>query len=166
MEKVNETQKGVKPNEATTRFAMLEELMPLMRERLAEGQRVRLSPMGVSMLPMLREGRDTVELSAPPKRLKRFDLPLYQRADGKYVLHRVVRVGKTYTCAGDNQTALEHGITHEQVIAVVTAFTRDGVTHTTNETGYRLYCRFRHYTRFPRRIWRGLKRRCKRMDKA
>lgn len=151
------------PQRVTHQFAQLDELMPLIRERLACGQRVKLSPMGVSMLPMLREGRDSVELSAPPERLKKYDLPLYRRADGKYILHRVIKVGERYTCMGDNQTVAEFGIAHEQVIAVVTAFTRDGKSHSVREMGYQFYCGFWHHTRFPRRAWRGIKRRLKRL---
>ena len=137
----------------------MDDLMPLMRERLAAGQSVCFSPKGVSMLPMLRQGRDTVTLSPITGKLKKYDLPLYQRSNGKYVLHRIVRVGETYTCSGDNQVVLEHGLTQEQMIAVVTAYTRDGKNHSVSSTGYRLYCRLWHHTRLIRRIWRGLRRR-------
>jgi hypothetical protein len=88
----------------------MEELMPLMKECLANGQSVTFSPHGVSMLPILREGRDTVTISAPPEKLKKYDIILYQRTNGKYVLHRIVGVGETYTCIGDNQFVLEKGI--------------------------------------------------------
>lgn len=101
----------------------LEQLMPIIRESLSQGKSVRFSPRGVSMLPMLRQGLDSVELSPLPERLKKYDLPLYQRRNGQYVLHRVVGVdGDTYTCIGDNQFELEHSVAHEQMIAVVTAF--------------------------------------------
>ena len=141
----------------------MEELMPLMRERLAAGQSVCFSPKGISMLPMLRQGRDTVTLSPITGKLKKYDLPLYQRANGKYVLHRIVHVGETYTCAGDNQVVLEYGLRQEQMIAVVTAYTRDGKPHSVNSIGYRLYCRLWHHTRLLRRIWRGLGRRMARL---
>lgn len=137
----------------------MDDLMPLMRERLAAGQSVCFTPKGVSMLPMLRQGRDTVTLSPITGKLKKYDLPLYQRSNGKYVLHRIVRVGETYTCSGDNQVVLEHGLTQEQMIAVVTAYTRDGKNHSVSSIGYRLYCRLWHHTRLIRRIWRGLRRR-------
>ena len=66
----------------------------------AAGQSVRFSPRGVSMLPMLRQGRDSVVLSPAPKQLRKYDLPLYRRDDGSYVLHRVVKAGQTYACMG------------------------------------------------------------------
>ena len=104
----------------------LEQLMPLIREYLAAGKTVKFSPRGISMLPMLRQGIDDVVLSPLPEKLKKYDLPLYQRDDGHFVLHRIVRVGETYTCVGDNQFELEHGLRHDQMIAVVTAFSRAG----------------------------------------
>ena len=137
----------------------MEELMPLIRERLASGQSVKFSPSGISMLPMIRQGRDEVILSSPPSRLKKYDIPLYQRENGKYILHRVVRVGETYTCIGDNQFVFEEGVSHESVIAVVSAFVRDGKMKSVNSLSYWLYCRMWHYSRYPRRKMRGLKNR-------
>lgn len=140
----------------------MEELVPLFQERLEAGQQVRFSPMGTSMLPMLRGGRDSVVLSPAPERLKKYDLALYRRDSGAYVLHRVTEAGQMYTCIGDNQFVYETGIRHDQVIAVVTAFCRKGRDHTVTERGYRLYCRLWHHSRplrhFCRRAYRWLKR--------
>lgn len=135
----------------------LDEAMPLFQEQFARGQSVQFSPRGTSMLPMLREGKDSVVLSPLSERLKKYDLPLYRRADGQYVLHRVVAAGETYTCVGDNQFVLEHGIEHGQLIAVVTAFTRAGRRWSTMHPAYRFYCRFWHFTRPVRRVWRMAK---------
>ena len=132
----------------------MEQLMPLIRERLEAGQSVRFSPRGISMLPMLREGIDSVVLSPLPEKLKKYDLPLYQRENGQYVLHRVVGVGNTYTCIGDNQHILERGVTHKQMIAVVTAFFRGEKQHSVTEPGYRLYCRLWYQGKRLRRFWR------------
>ena len=137
-----------------TMSVSMEALEPLFRERLAAGQQVRFSPMGTSMLPMLREGRDSVVLSPPPKKLRPFDLALYRRDSGAYVLHRITAVGQTYTCMGDNQFVSEHGLRHDQIIALVTGFRRNGRDHTVTEPGYRLYCFLWHYSRPLRRFWR------------
>ena len=117
------------------------------------------------MLPMIRQGKDSVSLSKPPEKLKKFDIPLYRRADGSFVLHRVVKVGKAYTCIGDNQFVYEKGIDHKQVIAVCTAITRDGKTMSVYSLKWRLYAILRHYSRFPRRVLRGLCRRIKKLLK-
>lgn len=156
------TTNNVKMNK---QVANMEDLMPLMRECLAEGKSVRFSPRGASMLPMLREGKDSVILSPVSGPLAKYDLPLYQRADGKYILHRIVGVTKrngvtTYTCMGDNQLTLEFGVRHEQVIAVVSGFYRGGKLHSVEESGYRLYARLwyqiRRVCRFVKRMARKI----------
>ncbi len=131
----------------------LQQVMPLIREQLAAGQSVRFSPMGTSMLPMLRQGMDAVVLSPLPPKLKKYDLPLYQRENGQFVLHRIVAVGDTYTCVGDNQFVRESMVTQEQMIALVTAFTRGKKTYHVQYLPYRLYCRFWHYSRPVRHLW-------------
>lgn len=133
--------------------------MPLIREKLAAGQTVQLSPVGISMLPMLRQGRDCVILKPISGRLRKYDIPLYQRDDGHYVLHRIVKAAETYTCVGDNQFQEETGVRQDQLIAVVDGFTRDGDYRSVDALSYRAYCRFWHYTRPVRWLYRGFKRR-------
>ena len=137
-----------------TKTTQLKEWMPLIKESLKNGKTVRFAPRGISMLPMLRQGMDTVVLSPLPEKLKKYDLPLYQREDGKYVLHRIVKVSDTYTCIGDNQFELEPGVRYDQMIAVVTKFTRGEKEHCVTEPMYQLYCRVWHYSRPLRRFWR------------
>lgn len=135
----------------------LDALMPLIREELATGNSVRFSPRGVSMMPMLRQGLDTVTISPPPEKLRKYDLPLYQRDNGKYILHRVIAAGNTYTCLGDNQFEKEHGVRHDQIIGLVTEFTRGGKTVSVKAWHYRLYCYLWALIRFPRRCWRKVR---------
>ena len=132
----------------------LEALMPLIQERLEAGQTVRFSPRGTSMLPMLRQGIDSVVLSPVPEQLKKYDLPLYKRDNGKFVLHRIIAAGETYTCMGDNQFQPEAGLRQDQMIAVVTSFTRGDREISCKARHYRLYCRFWHYSRPVRHFWR------------
>lgn len=119
----------------------MEELCPMIQELLAGGSTVQLTVTGISMRPMLLHRRDQVELAKAPSKLKRCDIPLYQRQNGSYVLHRIVKVEKdgTYTCAGDGQTSLETGVRQEQVIAVVQSFTRKGKKISCQNKGYQLY---------------------------
>ena len=116
--------------------------MPVIAERLAAGQKVRyLGFRGVSMLPMLRQGKDAVELSPLPEKLKKYDLPVYRRPDGKYVMHRVVAVRKThYICLGDNTYQPER-VYPGQLIGLVSAFRRGGKRIQTDGFRYGLYCR-------------------------
>lgn len=143
----------------------LAELWPLMEARLAGGETVTFGPHGTSMLPLLYQGRDKVTLAPVCGPLKKYDLPLYRRADGSFVLHRIVEAGDTYTCIGDNQFVLEHGVRQEQMLAVVCAFTRNGKNYAVTDPGYQVYCRFWHYTRPLRRVYRAVRSRLARLVK-
>lgn len=146
-------------------FTQLDNLMPLFRERLEAGQKIQFSPRGISMLPMLRQGKDSVILSPVPEKLKKYDLPLYQRDDGKYILHRIVEVGETYTCIGDNQYTYEHGVRQDQMIALVTAFTRGNREISVENPMYRLYCLLWHRSRSLRYFLLRVKNKLRRMLK-
>ena len=121
----------------------LAELYPVMKEMLDNGGTVNFNPHGVSMLPMLHDDGDRVTIKQPTGMLKKYDLPLYQRSDGSFVLHRIVRkpVNGTYTMCGDNQWVLEQGITHEQIRGVVVAFERKGKKISADNRLYKLYTR-------------------------
>ena len=130
----------------------LEQLLPLIQETLNQGKSVTFSPRGISMLPMLRQGKDTVTLAPIERELKKYDLPLYRRDNGAFVLHRIVKSGETYTCIGDNQYDLEYGVRRDQMIGVVTSFSREGRKIDVTNFGYQLYCRLRHWSRPVRKI--------------
>lgn len=127
-------------------------VLPRIRERLARGETVHIRPGGTSMLPVFRPEQDIIILSPLPQTLKKYDVPFYQRPGGKPVLHRIVEVGQTYTCVGDNQFQTEPGVTRAQMLGVVTGFIRDGREHSVEEPVYKLYCRFWHHTRKLRHI--------------
>lgn len=135
----------------------LDDLMPTIRATLAQGRSIAIGPKGTSMLPLIRQGIDYVELSPLPEKLKKYDLPLYQRPDGQYVLHRIVKAEDTYTCVGDNQFALERGVSRGQMIALTTAVYRGEKRIPVEAGSYRLYCRLWHWTRPVRKAYRRLK---------
>ena len=118
-----------------------------IREKLAQGDRVRILPGGTSMLPIFRPDRDIIILSPLPQALKKYDVVFYQLSNGKPVLHRIIAVGETYTCVGDGQFETEPGVKQEQMIGLATGFIRDGREYSVQGIGYKLYCRFWHHTR-------------------
>lgn len=126
--------------QATEYETSLETLIPLFLEQFQAGRTVCFSPRGTSMLPMLRQGIDSVELSALPERLKKYDLPLYRYPNGKYLLHRIVGMdGENYRCIGDNTYTFET-VAPEYMVAVVTAFKRGEKRISADAWHYRLYC--------------------------
>lgn len=147
------------------RMMHLDDMMPLFKELLAEGKTVTFGPKGTSMMPMIRQNIDTVVLAPLPKKLKKLDLPLYQRDNGQYVLHRIVAVGDTYTCCGDNQFAYEHGVRPDQMIGVVTGFYRDKEYHSVDQWSHRFYRWSWHHSRRLRGYWRALRYKLKHMKK-
>ena len=121
----------------------LADLYPVMKEVLDAGGTANFNPHGTSMLPMLHDDGDRVVLKKPDGELKKYDLPLYRRKNGAFVLHRVVRKPENgvYTMCGDNQWALERGITQDQIIGVVVEFERKGKKITVDDPMYKLYAR-------------------------
>ncbi len=89
----------------------------LIREVLASGGEFRLYPHGTSMLPLIRQGIDSVTLRSLNRPPEKYDILFYQRADGSYVLHRVKEVTpEGLILWGDNHTMLEYGVTEDQII--------------------------------------------------
>ncbi len=140
----------------------LDALMPVIQEQLDRGDSVRLIPQGTSMLPMLHPGEDTVILQRPVAPIRKYDIALYRRLDGKYVLHRIVGVGTTYTALGDNCVLLEKGILREQILAVVSRCYRGENEIPMHGLRYGIYCRARYYFRFLRRLAKGCRARMRR----
>lgn len=121
-------------------FSMAE-LVPLMVEVIGDGGEFRLYPRGTSMRPLLRQGIDSVALVTPPPKRKRGEILLYRRANGQYVLHRLIRCGKDgalFFC-GDNQTEIEKGIKETDIIAAVAAVFRGDKRRNANGFFLRIY---------------------------
>ena len=135
----------------------LDQMMPLIRERLAAGETVQFTTRGISMYPLLRNGKDQVVLAPLPETLKKYDLPLYQRDNGHYILHRIVKVGETFTCVGDHQYVVEKGVRQDQMIAIAVGFYRKGKYLDAKSFRYRFYSRFWHWTRPIRYLWMRIK---------
>lgn len=141
-----------------TEFDM-RELYPLLSEVLESGGEFRLYPKGTSMLPLLREGEDSVLLKKCTV-LEVGGIYLYRRKGGKFVLHRLVALEETRAPVfrGDNQDWLEYGIAREDVLAVVSGIFKKDVPYPMDSPRYRSYLRrlsspFCRFWRFlPRRV--------------
>ncbi len=104
---------------------------------------------GYSMLPLIRPTGDLIVIKKCTKPLKKYDVPLYKRTNGQYVLHRIVRVKKDgYVIVGDNCTYTEHGIKDEQIIGVLHSVIRDGEEILMNSKKQKIYAFFRTKTYF------------------
>ncbi len=106
----------------------LVDLLPFIEEAFSRGADFKIPITGTSMNPLLYQGRDFVKIVKPQLPLAVGDIPLYRRADGTFVLHRVVKIKADgeYVLCGDNQFLLETGITDANIIGVVKTVIRDG----------------------------------------
>lgn len=79
-------------------------------------------PNGNSMWPFIKNRSQTVIIKNVEKPLKKFDVVLYKRADGSYVLHRIVDIdGDEIITQGDSQFYTEKVATCD-VVGVMTDF--------------------------------------------
>ena len=102
-------------------------LMPEYEDLLRHGAELPLVVSGGSMLPFLAPGRDSVLLKAPDRAMKRGDIVFYRRANGAYILHRLLRV-RNGSCwmVGDAQTVIEGPLPESCIFAYVTRVQRKG----------------------------------------
>ena len=120
-------------NEPKAKLTTFEEL-------LAQDGRFVYTNVGCSMLPLLRQRRDIIEIRTKgTERCKKYDVVLYKRG-GKYILHRVLKVmPKGYWIAGDNCAFMERDVTDDMILGIMTRVRKNGKNITTNSFRYRCY---------------------------
>ena len=106
----------------------METLLPFIEEAFNRGLDFQIPITGTSMNPLLYQNRDFVKIVKPTLPLTLGDIPLYRRADGAFVLHRVVGIKEKgeYVMCGDNQFILEYGITDKNIIGIAKILVIDG----------------------------------------
>ncbi len=129
------------------------ELAPIIEEKLNAGGSVTFDITGTSMLPLLVQRRDSVRIVRCDGKLKKYDLPLYRRADGSFVLHRVIGVRHgEYVMCGDNQYIKEYPIKHSQIIGVTESMCIGGKSISVLDASYMRYVKRRVRLRILRLI--------------
>lgn len=110
-----------------------------LKEILAKDGTVAFTTSGVSMWPLFRHRKDTIIVTKRQKRLKKYDIALFQ-VNNKFILHRIVKVlDHSYIICGDNCLTKEYGIKDEQILGYVTQFYRGNRLISCNNFWYRLY---------------------------
>ena len=114
----------------------------VIREILSSGGEFRLYPHGTSMLPLLRQGIDSVALRSLDRPPRKFDILFYKRRDGSYILHRVKKVTKDgLVLWGDNHTMLEYGVHNDMIIGYAARIFRGETELNCQSLRYRAYLR-------------------------
>ena len=79
-----------------------------IEKQLEENGRWLFQTVGDSMEPLLRSRESTVQIMAGNTDLQPYDVVLFKRPSGKYVLHRIRRIrGDLLYICGDNRVGLE-----------------------------------------------------------
>lgn len=126
----------------------------IILETLDMGKAFKIHPNGISMEPLIHQGRDAVYIKKPEGRLKKYDIAFFKRKNGEYVLHRVIKVlPDSYHFCGDNQWQVEKGIEDFQIIGIVTKLEINGKTITTDDKEYLDYSKKRVDSRVWRNFW-------------
>ena len=111
-------------------------------EQLNAGKILTCFTVGDSMEPLLYNRKTHVFIQKAEGTLCSGDIPLYRRPSGQYVMHRIIRVGKTcYYTRGDNRCGLEK-VPREWVLGVVTQIFRKGKYIPVTDARYRLFVKF------------------------
>lgn len=103
-----------------------QQYLDVMKDLINQGETVPILISGFSMRPFLMHNRDTILVIKPSFPLKKGDVVLYQRLNGKYILHRIIKVNSdnTYNITGDAQSIIETGVRQSQIVGVVTKIYR------------------------------------------
>lgn len=119
-----------------------EEYFGIVKQQLSESGRATVRVTGKSMKPFLHPVRDTVEI-VPPKKLAIGDVALFDTRRGRYILHRVTRVGeKDFDMRGDNTIRGELGLPHALLVGVVVSANRNGKLIECGSRSWHAYARF------------------------
>jgi hypothetical protein len=140
-------------------------------EKARRGDTVRMIGIGASMRPLLKDGRDFIDLVAvrDDTIIKKNDVVFYKSHEGLYVLHRILSVtSEGYYPNGDGNLLLEPLLKRENIYLMAVGFIRKGRYIPTGALMYRLYSAvwtllrpmrgfiFRWYGRFRRLLTRQI----------
>ncbi len=158
-------------------------IVTTFEDELARNGRIVYTNVGVSMLPLLREGRDIMVIErCDPAALRRYDTVLFFRrgvqGGRSYILHRILKClpDGAYWIAGDNCIDGET-VEPDRILGVLTSVRRGDKTISVTDFGYRAYVRLwcapyrlrfliLRFKRFCSGKWAGLRRRLKGGDRT
>ncbi len=120
---------------------MTEEKTTIERE-LRAGRAVVTGTTGISMRPLLREGKTSVLIEPLERPLSAGELPIFRRPDGKYVIHRVLSSDEQYYYTRGDNCLNGEKVPKEWVLGVVTEIYRGKRTLRVTDRRYRLYVGF------------------------
>lgn len=101
---------------------------PTAEEALDSGSILHIKPQGNSMLPLIKEGRDSVYIKKVSfEQVKKGEIVLYRNEHHLLVLHRICKKTPTaFYTVGDNQLLSAGPYPREALLGKITAMERKG----------------------------------------
>lgn len=114
---------------------------PTAEEALASGKLLHIKPEGISMLPLIKAGRDSVYIGGTTfADVKKGDIILYRNEHHLLVLHRLVKKTPTaFYTVGDNQLVSAGPYYKEALLGKMIGMERKGKYHDSRQPSMRLY---------------------------
>lgn len=110
-----------------------------LEELLNEQGYLLYTTVGISMMPLLRQQKDLVEIHKKDRPIRKYDVAMYKR-NGRYILHRCIDVtSEGYVFAGDHNTYKEYDVTDNMIIGLMSRVIRNGKDIDLSSVSYRLY---------------------------
>lgn len=124
-----------------------------LEAQVRSGKPVVSFTVGDSMEPLLHNRATRVVIRRVDRPLQPGELPLYRRPDGRFIMHRIIRVdaGHYYT-RGDNRCGLET-VPREWVLGVVTEIYRGNRHFPVTHPVYRAYVKVWNFLYPLRWVW-------------
>ena len=114
------------PSQSTSKIVGDDILFEAIGELISEGREVIITPKGNSMLPFIRNGRDSVLLKSLDRPAEIGDILLVKVGD-RFIMHRVYAVEwPGITLMGDGNVRGKEHCTADDVIGIVTEIHKDG----------------------------------------
>ena len=131
---------------------------PTAEEALATGKMLHINPQGNSMLPLIREGRDSVYIrKASLAEVRKGDVVLCRDENSRLVLHRLCKKTPTgFYMVGDHQLISAGPYEERQLLGKMVAMERNGKYIDCSRFSMRLYSRLWLARRRMRLLARGL----------
>ncbi|MBR7070872.1 MAG: S26 family signal peptidase [Clostridia bacterium] len=126
----------------------MDENISTFEEVLNRDGRLIYTNVGISMLPLICEGRDVLTIEkCDTSSLKKYDVVLFRRKNvkgrGKYILHRIIKFlpGNRFWIVGDN-CAEGETVDADMILGVLKGIYRNNKLVNFNGIGYRCYVCF------------------------
>lgn len=136
-------------------------------EEINAGNRVKIPSKGTSMLPFIRPEEDIIELSPVNENsIRKGNIVLAKTKENGYVIHRIEKVKPgNITLRGDGNLRARETCKINSIFAEVTGICRNGKTVTKKSFLWKFAKTFWFSSPLLRRIYLGLNRRVKRLEK-